>query len=219
MRTSAWPRWIESSSSASKISTTLAGSHEYAAMAKLHGFAQEGRYELIVLDTPPTANALDFLDSPEKLADAIDSPAIQWLIKPYLEAGHFSLKLVGMSGAFVLKRLAKFVGSEFLEPPRVLGGLRGPRRDDVVGHREGRTERVQEGARPLRVTVHPPTAAGDSRVAARGVRVTLLDDQNARSRLVRAESRSRTRRPRSDDDHIEFLIETRNAHVRPYRLM
>src|SRR4051812_9390537 len=49
-----------------QISSTLTGSHEYAAMAKLYALAQENRYELIVLDTPPTANALDFLDSPEK---------------------------------------------------------------------------------------------------------------------------------------------------------
>ena len=78
-----------------QISSTLTGSHEYAAMAKLYALAAEDRYDLIVLDTPPTANALDFLDSPEKLADAIDSPAVQWLIKPYLESGHFSIKLVG----------------------------------------------------------------------------------------------------------------------------
>ena len=118
-----------------QISSTLTGSHEYAAMAKLYSLATgpEGeRYDLIVLDTPPTANALDFLDSPEKLAEAIDSPAVQWLIKPYLEAGHFSIKLVGLGGAFVLQRMAKFVGSQFLEDMAqfvfefntVLGGFR-----------------------------------------------------------------------------------------------
>ena len=115
-----------------QISSTLTGSHEYAAMAKLYAIATEERHELIVLDTPPTANALDFLDSPEKVADAIDSPALQWLIKPYLESGHFSFKLVGMGGAFVLKRLARFVGSQFLEDMAqfvaefnsVLGGFR-----------------------------------------------------------------------------------------------
>jgi anion-transporting ArsA/GET3 family ATPase len=115
-----------------QISSTLTGSHEYAAMAKLYSLALEERYDLIVLDTPPTANALDFLDSPEKLADAIDSPAVQWLIKPYLESGHFSIKLVGLGGAFILKRMAKFVGSQFLEDMAqfvfefntVLGGFR-----------------------------------------------------------------------------------------------
>ncbi len=98
-----------------QISSTLAGSHEYAAMAKLYEIVGEKKYDLIILDTPPTANALDFLDAPERLTSAIDSPAIQWFTKPYLAAGRFSLKAVGMGAAFVLKRLARFVGSAFLD--------------------------------------------------------------------------------------------------------
>jgi anion-transporting ArsA/GET3 family ATPase len=98
-----------------EISARLAGSHEYAAMSKLFEIANEGRYDLIVLDTPPTANALDFLDAPERVTAAIDSPAIQWLMKPYLAGGKFSLKAVGMGAAFVLRRLARFVGSAFLD--------------------------------------------------------------------------------------------------------
>jgi anion-transporting ArsA/GET3 family ATPase len=98
-----------------QISSRLAGSHEYAAMSKLYEIARQERYDLIVLDTPPTANALDFLDAPERVSAAIDSPAIQWLVKPYLAAGKFSLKAVGMGAAFVLRRLARFVGSAFLE--------------------------------------------------------------------------------------------------------
>jgi anion-transporting ArsA/GET3 family ATPase len=98
-----------------EISSRLAGSHEYAAMAKLCEIAAEDRYDLIVLDTPPTANALDFLDAPERVLGAVDSPAIQWLVKAYQSDGRFSLRTVGLSAAFVLKRLARFVGSKFLE--------------------------------------------------------------------------------------------------------
>lgn len=131
-----------------QISSTLAGSHEYAAMAKLYEIAGEGKYDLIILDTPPTANALDFLDAPERLTSAIDSPAIQWFTKPYMAAGRFSLKAVGMGAAFVLKRLARFVGSAFLDDMAqffvefnaILGGFRERarevfdllRRDDVA---------------------------------------------------------------------------------------
>jgi len=115
-----------------QVSSTLAGSHEYAAMSKLYEIQAEGGYDLIVLDTPPTANALDFLDAPERLSAAIDSPAIEWLTKPYLEAGKFSVKAVGMGAAFVLGRLARFVGSDFLEEmakffvefSQILGGFR-----------------------------------------------------------------------------------------------
>jgi anion-transporting ArsA/GET3 family ATPase len=98
-----------------QISSRLAGSHEYAAMSKLYEIQAENRYDLIVLDTPPTANALDFLDAPDRVVAAIDSPAIQWLVKPYLSAGKFSLKAVGLGAAFVLRRLARFTGSDFLE--------------------------------------------------------------------------------------------------------
>ncbi len=95
-----------------QMSSTLAGSHEYAAMAKLWAVSREGRYDLIILDTPPTENALDFLDAPERLVGAVDSPALQWFARLYFQ---HSLKVLGMGGAFVLKRLARFVGSRFLE--------------------------------------------------------------------------------------------------------
>ena len=47
-----------------QLSNAVAGSQEYMAMEKLHELHQEGRYDLLVLDTPPTRNALDFLDAP-----------------------------------------------------------------------------------------------------------------------------------------------------------
>ncbi|MEJ7598323.1 MAG: ArsA-related P-loop ATPase [Kofleriaceae bacterium] len=97
-----------------QISGSLAGAQEYAAMAKLHDFDKTGKWDLIVVDTPPTAHALDFLDAPRKLSEAIDSPAIEWFRK--LQGGGGSRwSLVGKTGAFVLKRLAKFVGSKFIE--------------------------------------------------------------------------------------------------------
>ena len=83
-------------------------------MAKLHDFDRTGAWDLIVVDTPPTAHALDFLDAPRKLSEAIDSPAIEWFRK--LQGGSGSgWSFVGKTGAFVLKRLAKFVGSKFID--------------------------------------------------------------------------------------------------------
>ena len=97
-----------------QVSGSLAGSQEYAAMAKLHDLDATGRWDLIVVDTPPTAHALDFLEAPAKLAAAIDSPAIEWFRK--LQGGGKSgWSLLGRSGSFVLARLAKFVGSRFLD--------------------------------------------------------------------------------------------------------
>jgi anion-transporting ArsA/GET3 family ATPase len=97
-----------------QISGSLAGAQEYAAMAKLHDFDRTGKWDLIVVDTPPTAHALDFLDAPRKLSEAIDSPAIDWFRKLQGEGGS-RWSFVGKTGAFVLKRLAKFVGSKFID--------------------------------------------------------------------------------------------------------
>lgn len=97
-----------------QISGSLAGAQEYAAMAKLHDFDRSGAYELIIVDTPPTAHALDFLDAPRKLSEAIDSPAIDWFRKLQGEGGS-RWSFVGKTGSFVLKRLAKFVGSKFID--------------------------------------------------------------------------------------------------------
>jgi anion-transporting ArsA/GET3 family ATPase len=97
-----------------QISGSLAGAQEYAAMAKLHDFDRSGAWDTIVVDTPPTAHALDFLDAPRKLSEAIDSPAIEWFRK--MQGGSGSgWSFVGKTGSFVLKRLAKFVGSRFID--------------------------------------------------------------------------------------------------------
>ena len=114
-----------------QISGSLAGAQEYAAMAKLHDFDRAGTYDLIIVDTPPTAHALDFLDAPRKLSEAIDSPAIEWFRKLQGEGGS-RWSIVGKTGSFVLKRLAKFVGSKFIndlsvfftEFNDILGGFR-----------------------------------------------------------------------------------------------
>jgi anion-transporting ArsA/GET3 family ATPase len=97
-----------------QVSGSLAGAQEYAAMTKLHDFDRTGAWDLIVVDTPPTSHALDFLDAPRKLTEAIDSPAIDWFRKLQGEGGS-RWSFVGKTGAFVLKRLAKFVGSKFID--------------------------------------------------------------------------------------------------------
>ena len=74
--------------------------------------AQDG--DIVVVATPPTSNALDCLDAPRKLSEAIDSPAIEWFRKLQGDSGS-RWSLVGKTGSYVLKRLAKFVGSKFID--------------------------------------------------------------------------------------------------------
>ena len=77
---------------------SLAGAQEYAAMAKLQEFDKTGDYDLIIVDTPPTSNALDFLDAPQKLTQALDSPAVEWFRK--MQVGSKSgWSVLGRTGA------------------------------------------------------------------------------------------------------------------------
>ena len=120
-----------------QISSALSGSHEYAAMAKLCQVERTSDYELIIVDTPPAAHALDFLDAPRKISSAVDSPAIDWFSRPLRDGGEFSLKLIGRGGAFVLKRLTKFVGTGFLED---MGKFFVEAGDVLAGFRERATQ-------------------------------------------------------------------------------
>ena len=58
-------------------------SHDYIAMERLYELHSSGRYDLIVVDTPPTRNAVDFLDAPDRMADFFSSRLLRWLIAPY----------------------------------------------------------------------------------------------------------------------------------------
>ncbi len=95
------------------VSTSLAGTQEYMAMEKLHAVRLDPRFDLVVLDTPPTTNALDFLEAPQRLVGAIDSPVMRWFVET-LENSK-GLSLMGRGAAFVLRGLARFTGVEFLE--------------------------------------------------------------------------------------------------------
>jgi anion-transporting ArsA/GET3 family ATPase len=97
------------------ISTSLAGTQEYMAMEKLHAVRHDSRFDLIILDTPPTSNALDFLDAPDRLVNAIDSQAMRWFVQAFQGAGKLSLGLVGRGAALVFRGLGKLTGMGFLE--------------------------------------------------------------------------------------------------------
>ncbi len=92
------------------LSDALAGSQEYMAMEKLHELQAERDYDLIVVDTPPTKHALDFLEAPNRMADFLDGKVIQWFIKPYLMAGRMSFAFAQRSASIVFKMLERATG-------------------------------------------------------------------------------------------------------------
>jgi anion-transporting ArsA/GET3 family ATPase len=94
-----------------ELSNAVAGSQEYMAMEKLHELHQEGRYDLLVLDTPPTRNALDFLDAPRRLSEFIDSRSLQLLTAP----GRLGLKALRRGSGVALSVMKRATGIELLE--------------------------------------------------------------------------------------------------------
>ncbi|WAS96286.1 ArsA family ATPase [Nannocystis punicea] len=92
------------------IAENLGGALEYAAMAQLQILHAERRYDLIVLDTPPTANAIDFLSAPERIHEVVTNPATRILTG----GGKIGARLLGVGNGVVLKALGAIGGGEFL---------------------------------------------------------------------------------------------------------
>jgi anion-transporting ArsA/GET3 family ATPase len=97
-----------------QVSGALAGSQEYMAMEKLYELATERDYDLIVLDTPPTAHALDFLEAPDRILDFVGNETARKLFAPAVGAGRFGARLVQAGAEFVAKTLSRFTGSDVL---------------------------------------------------------------------------------------------------------
>src|SRR5437764_12214817 len=96
------------------LSTAMAGSLEYMAMEKVYEVYNAKRFDLVVLDTPPTSNALDFLHAADRILGVLDNNAMRIILGPMLRAGKFGFKLLAAPSRLVLRTLARFTGSDFL---------------------------------------------------------------------------------------------------------
>ncbi|APS00924.1 hypothetical protein BCY86_06155 [Pajaroellobacter abortibovis] len=96
------------------VSTSLAGTHEYMAVQKLASLMNDSRYDLIIVDTPPTSNALEFLEAPQRLIEAFESPAIRWFIDAWQPSKTLSFDLLARSAAAMCKVMASVIGKGFL---------------------------------------------------------------------------------------------------------
>jgi len=90
------------------ISGRFVQSHDYIAMERLYEIHSASDYDLIVVDTPPTRNALDFLDAPQRMADFFSSRLLRWLIVPYRS------RLVNMATKPFYQVADRILGTEFL---------------------------------------------------------------------------------------------------------
>lgn len=92
------------------ISSSLSGTQEYMASEKLYELAEEGDWDLVVVDTPPTRHALDFLDAPQRLANFLDHRLYKILMTPTKGI----VRAVNVAAQGVMRSLSKVVGGEVI---------------------------------------------------------------------------------------------------------
>lgn len=90
---------------------SLGGTHEYAAMERLLEFASDPQWQRIVVDTPPTQNAVDLLSAPQRLADFMDNSVLKW----FQGSKPLYLSIFQKGTKVAMKLLQKIFGAEFLE--------------------------------------------------------------------------------------------------------
>jgi anion-transporting ArsA/GET3 family ATPase len=93
-----------------QLSSAIAGSQEFTAIAKLYELDQEGDYDLLVLDTPPSRNALDFLDAPGRLSGFFQGRAIKMFLRPAGLGG----RLLGRGTGVVFALMERLTGVDLL---------------------------------------------------------------------------------------------------------
>jgi anion-transporting ArsA/GET3 family ATPase len=116
-----------------ELSGAMTGSQEFTAVAKLYELHRDERYDVLVLDTPPSRNALDFLDAPDRLTGFLDGRALQAVLAPT----GLAARLVGRSTGVVFSVLRRITGIDLLEDLAVffrsLSGLIGGFRRRAAG--------------------------------------------------------------------------------------
>jgi anion-transporting ArsA/GET3 family ATPase len=93
------------------ISSALSGTQEYMAMEKLYELHEDGGYDLIVVDTPPTRHALDFLDAPRRLTRLLDNRIFRLLMMPT----RASLRVAGRAVQAFVRTVSRVVGAEAID--------------------------------------------------------------------------------------------------------
>lgn len=97
-----------------QISGTVAGAQEFMAVERLHELVDSGRYDVVVLDTPPARNALDFLDAPERMMRFVEGRGLRLLLGPRSGAGRAGWRAVRAGGNVVMSVLERLTGAQLL---------------------------------------------------------------------------------------------------------
>ncbi len=138
------------------MSNTFAGSQEYMAAEKLHDVVTGGRYDLVVLDTPPVKNALDFFEAPGRLSRFFDRRVIKWFLDPPHRKGGIMSRVAQGTSAMIYGLLGYVFGNEFLDDLAEFLGLFKDMVDDFRD-RHDEVQRIFHDSRTTFITICAPT--------------------------------------------------------------
>ncbi len=130
------------------VSGALAGSQEYMALEKLYEIATAGAYDLLIIDTPPTHHALDFLDAPRRMIDLLGSRAISFLQRPSLMLFGAGSRIAQAGVEVILRALERFTGLKLLAEVA-----------DFIGHFDGMLDGFRDRADAVRRLLRDPGTA------------------------------------------------------------
>jgi anion-transporting ArsA/GET3 family ATPase len=97
------------------VTSRFVQSHDYIAMERLYDIHATGSYDLIVIDTPPTRNAIDFLDAPKRMADFFGGRLLRWLTMPYRIGGRRGARMINLAGKPFYQMADRVLGGQFLQ--------------------------------------------------------------------------------------------------------
>jgi len=106
---------IKSNRFYTQLSDSLAGTQEYMAMEKLYELHATSGYDCLVVDTPPTRSALDFLDAPKRLTDFLEGRFLSTFLSPGITAGRTLGRVAAFGSGLMLKAASRITGAGVLE--------------------------------------------------------------------------------------------------------
>ena len=179
-------------------------SHDYIAMERLFEIHATGEYDLIVIDTPPTRNAVDFLDAPARMADFFGGRLLRWLTLPYRVGGKRGTRVINVASRPFYQIADRMLGSKFLEDiaefflnfqsmydgfvERAQGGRAAAARPahDVRGRHDARGRAAARGRALLRGAASTASFHLGALVLNKTLPDSLLDPDGARGRDARS---------------------------------
>ena len=97
------------------VTSRFVQSHDYIAMERLFDVHASGEYDLIVIDTPPTRNAIDFLEAPARMAEFFGGRLLRWLTMPYRLGGGRGGRMINVASRPFYQMADRILGSQFLQ--------------------------------------------------------------------------------------------------------